>query len=120
MREATVSCNAFDGSSYPNTPWSTTLCSSFRMGCGAWKSISATHMGSVSLGYHVHLLRVFGLRRFGVWSKLYAIMFLVSYLISSYFLYATIIPSRAGMRETIQSRSDVTSRVKRRMASVVF
>ena len=33
-------------------------------------------------------------------------------------MYATIIPSRAGKRETIQSRSLVISRVKRRIASV--
>src|SRR5215216_1885201 len=37
-----------------------------------------------------------------------------------YFLYPTIMPSRAGNRETIQSRSEVMSRVKRRMASVLL
>src|SRR3990170_1708709 len=37
-----------------------------------------------------------------------------------YFLYATIMPSRTGARETIQSGSVVMSRVKRWMASVLL
>src|SRR5215210_7474640 len=127
MRAAIVSYNFVDGNRYPRSPCSTYLRRTPRMGGGAEKSISATHMGKTSFGNIVHLFSAPGVRRFGIWSKLCAMVSLVpggsevpTTGIKSYFLYATIIPSRAGMRETIQSRSVVIARVKRRMASVDF
>src|SRR5215213_2900386 len=77
MRAAIVSYNFVDGNRYPRSPCSTYLRRAPRMGGGAEKSISATHMGKTSFGNIVHLFSAPGVRRFGTWSKLCAMVSLV-------------------------------------------
>src|SRR5512138_3045707 len=74
MRRATVSSSALEGDSYPSAPCSTVFLSAESTAGGARKSMSATHIGITSPGYHVHLLSSLGSRLSGARSNALAML----------------------------------------------